>query len=88
VQQSIEWEICTALNYNRDTSTVLPIYRNLIAKNLKVLIYSGDADGAVPFIGSELWTTSLGLPLNDLWREWLIPKDDGSQVQKKFLEIS
>ncbi len=40
------------MNYKSTATSLLPLYAELIAK-YRVLIYSGDADGCVPYWGSE-----------------------------------
>ena len=39
---------------------------------LRVQIYNGDHDMCVPHTGAEAWTRSLGLPVLESWRPWLI----------------
>ena len=34
-------------------------------------IYSGDADGCVPYVGTEEWTRELGFQQLEAWRPWL-----------------
>jgi serine carboxypeptidase-like clade 2 len=46
------------LNYTSNVPSVIPIYQQLIARNYKILIYSGDTDGAVPYTGTAAWTAS------------------------------
>ena len=43
---------------------MVPIYKFLLANKVRVLIYSGDTDFAVPFTGSAFWTSSTYLPLS------------------------
>eukprot|EP01012_Entosiphon_sulcatum_P026301 TRINITY_DN31722_c0_g1_i1.p1 TRINITY_DN31722_c0_g1~~TRINITY_DN31722_c0_g1_i1.p1 ORF type:complete len:479 (+),score=41.74 TRINITY_DN31722_c0_g1_i1:44-1480(+) len=47
-------------------------------KKYRVLIYSGDTDPGVPWLGTELWTSSLNLPVAEAWRAWTI--DGATQV--------
>ena len=46
-------------SYRKTAGNLLPLYRELIAK-YRMLIYSGDTDGCVPYVGSEQWTGSQG----------------------------
>jgi len=81
VKRGITWAICTSsINYQQVVNSVLPIYRYLIAKRFRILVYSGDTDGAVPYTGTEGWVRSLSLPVKKLWKPWYIPKWDGKQV--------
>jgi len=36
---------------------MIPIYHTLIANGIRILIYSGEADAAVPYTGSDYWTS-------------------------------
>ncbi|CAK4161478.1 unnamed protein product [Aphanomyces euteiches] len=60
-----------ALHYTLHESSILP--RGDIG--LKALIYSGDADSVVNFIGTERWITDEGLNLTllDDWKAWFGP---------------
>jgi hypothetical protein len=57
--------------YNRTPAGDLrPLYATL-AKRYDVLLYSGDADSCVPFVGTEEWVHGLGFPVKEHWRPWL-----------------
>jgi len=93
VKPDINWEICSDIvNYNSDVSTVMPIYYRLLKKNLKVLIYSGDADSVVDYTYSESWTSNLGLTETSSFRQWYFVDDDypleGQQVGGLVTEYS
>ena len=48
------WHICTdKINYHANTASLLPIYPTLIS-NYRTLIFNGDVDGCVPYIGNEV----------------------------------
>ncbi|RHN64413.1 putative carboxypeptidase D [Medicago truncatula] len=69
----IEWKGCNISIFNTyDISvfSVLPIYTKLIKGGLKIWIYSGDADGRLPVIGTRYCVEALGLPLKSTWRIW------------------
>ena len=36
----------------------------------RILIYSGDADSAVPFIGTQRWIQCLNSPITSDWANW------------------
>ncbi|XP_056694814.1 serine carboxypeptidase-like 33 isoform X2 [Spinacia oleracea] len=70
---SVKWSVCNdnILNiYNMTVTSVLPVYKKLIQAGLKIWIYSGDADGRVPVIGTRYWVEALGLPIKTDWRSW------------------
>ena len=43
-----------------------------LARRLRVVVYSGDADAQVPPPGSERWVRELGLAEEERWRLWLV----------------
>jgi len=65
------WSVCTGLDYDGDTDSLLPLYPTLIS-NYRTLIYNGDADACVPYSGSEQWTESLNITKSQGWRQWLV----------------
>ncbi|KAK2358428.1 serine carboxypeptidase [Trifolium repens] len=60
--------------------SVLPIYTKLIKGGLKIWIYSGDADGRVPAIGTRYCVEALGLPLKSTWRPWYHHNQVGGRI--------
>ncbi|XP_028753593.1 serine carboxypeptidase-like 26 isoform X1 [Neltuma alba] len=80
---SVAWKTCndSILNtYNFTVFSVLPIYTKLIKGGLKVWIYSGDADGRIPVIGTRYCIEALGLPLKSSWRTWYHDNQVGGRV--------
>jgi len=81
VRASIEWDICTEkIIYHTDTLTVIPIYLRMIKEGYRILIFSGDTDGAVPYTGTFAWISSLNLPEKSLWSPWYVSESTGNQV--------
>jgi cathepsin A (carboxypeptidase C)/serine carboxypeptidase-like clade 2 len=73
----VEWTDCNddiSSVYSRSESS-LPKYHNILGQGLKVLIYSGDADSVVNFIGTERWISNEGLKLHvtSKWKSWFGP---------------
>jgi len=64
-------------NYTSSVTSLLPYYPSII-KQYQTLIYSGDVDGCVPYVGTEEWVRGLGIPEKTEWHPWLI--DDGPLV--------
>ncbi|ETV91960.1 hypothetical protein H310_13609 [Aphanomyces invadans] len=58
----VAWVDCADLNYHRTPSS-LQKYPTILQAGLKALIYSGDADSVVNFIGTQRWLTAEGLKL-------------------------
>lgn len=65
------WSECTDLNYeilfNLGSIYVFP---KLIAEGLRIRIYSGDTDSAVPTSGTRDWIKQLNLTIKDQWSPW------------------
>ncbi|XP_073311707.1 serine carboxypeptidase-like 26 [Primulina huaijiensis] len=73
LSDSVKWTVCNDSlfrTYNYTVFSVLPIYRKLIKGGLKIWMYSGDADGRVPVIGTRYCIEALGLPLKTPWTSW------------------
>ncbi|WOH14020.1 hypothetical protein DCAR_0933536 [Daucus carota subsp. sativus] len=77
-----EWEACNTDHYlvgKDDTETYsynvassVPYHRNLTNKNCRALIFSGDHDLVVPYIGTEKWIRSLDLTVESSWAPWFV----------------
>ncbi|KAJ1276370.1 hypothetical protein BS78_05G209800 [Paspalum vaginatum] len=83
VTGSIEypWSLCSMGMYNNWTDaavSVLPIYRELIGAGIKVWVFSGDTDTAVPLSSTRRSLASLGLPVKTSWYPWyMVPTEVG-----------
>ncbi|BFG41878.1 hypothetical protein CerSpe_281520 [Prunus speciosa] len=69
------WERCNqsfSRSYAHDVRTSLDYHRNLTKKNLRALVYSGDHDMLVPYVGTEEWIISLNLSIDYTWRPWFV----------------
>ncbi|XP_020113889.1 serine carboxypeptidase-like 33 isoform X4 [Ananas comosus] len=81
-----KWTVCNdSIFYNTYKYTVfsvLPIYSKLIKGGLRIWVYSGDADGRVPVIGTRYCMDALGLPVKTHWQPWYHNK----QVAGRFVE--
>jgi len=84
VNPSVTWAICSDLvneSYNRTTLSMIPIHQELVKNGIKVLIYSGDSDFAVPYTDSEYWTSvQMGLTPTREWQPWYYTDNEGQQV--------
>ncbi|XP_024400260.1 serine carboxypeptidase 24 isoform X2 [Physcomitrium patens] len=71
----IKWTECS-LQINSQYSvasvveSMLPVYRYLLTKGLKIWIYSGDIDGVVPTTGTRYWLRQLDLIVEVPWYPW------------------
>jgi serine carboxypeptidase-like clade 2 len=70
---SITWSGCSSVvNYSRFDllTSMIPVYQELIAAGLRILVYSGDVDAIVPSIGSRSWISALGTQVISPIRAW------------------
>ena len=70
----------TGLNYTFTLYDIVGNYSSTLVPALRILQYSGDADPCVPYIGTERWIASMGLPVRDAWRPWPQDRAGGWQV--------
>jgi hypothetical protein len=54
------------MKYDKTATDLLPLYSELINKH-QILIYSGDTDGCVPYVGTEQWTRGLNFTVTEDW---------------------
>ena len=67
-----EWETCYNIDYTSTIPDERPMYREMIDAGINILIYNGDADACVPWVGNEEWTRSMNLPVSEAWRPWMV----------------
>ncbi|XP_037493466.1 serine carboxypeptidase-like 2 isoform X3 [Jatropha curcas] len=68
-----QWVRCnTELSYTSDIPISLVYHVSLGKKGYRSLIYSGDQDMVVPFLGTQAWIRSLNYSIVDDWRPWLV----------------
>ena len=79
------FEMCSnAIKYTHDAGSMLPVHAALLSAGLRALIYSGDHDMCVPHTGTEAWTRSLGLPVDEAWRPWHAPPSQVAGYARTF----
>lgn len=57
------------MTYQKTAGDLLPLYASLIEK-YQILIYSGDTDACIPYVGSEEWTRGLNFTETQGWHQW------------------
>ncbi|KAF0717234.1 Aste57867_2420 [Aphanomyces stellatus] len=82
------WSNCNddvSRSYHRSTSS-LHLYPDILATELKTLIFSGDADSVVNFIGTERWLGAQGLRLRvvEKWAAWFGPDKQLAGYTQKY----
>lgn len=76
VQQAIHanpttWDMYGQIWYRNESALIMPLYQRFLAEtNWRILIFSGDVDSAVPYLGTQRWITCLQAPLVKDWQNW------------------
>ena len=72
----------SSFNYDLSGPASVTLYPTLLQSGLRVLIYNGDADACVPYIGNEIWTTGMEergyVEEVDAWHTWFIEDSDAT----------
>ncbi|KAJ6302619.1 hypothetical protein OIU77_016666 [Salix suchowensis] len=67
------WERCNkTLAYSYNVKSSVDYHRNLTKKPYRALIYSGDHDMSIPYIGTHEWIESLNLTIKFDWEPWFV----------------
>jgi len=87
------WDECSGkINYNFSMSgapSMIPLYENFIQNaKLRILIYSGDVDAVVPFLGTVRWIETLSLPVKSDFVQWLLPNKQVGGYWKDYTVTS
>ncbi|OAO93684.1 hypothetical protein AXX17_AT5G33520 [Arabidopsis thaliana] len=68
-----EWVRCYySIPYNNDIKSSMPYHVNNSISGYRSLIYSGDHDFEVPYLGTQAWIRSLNYSIIDDWRPWMV----------------
>ncbi|KAG7651555.1 Peptidase S10 serine carboxypeptidase [Arabidopsis thaliana x Arabidopsis arenosa] len=68
-----EWVRCyRTIPYDNDIIGSMPYHVNNSISGYRSLIYSGDHDLEVPYLGTQAWIRSLNYSIIDDWRPWMI----------------
>ena len=81
VRRRKNWYVCSYMvfyNYTRLDEGSIWTYPTLISEGLRILIYSGDSDLAVPFNGNQMWIKNLKLETIEPWRSWRAYNDSNN----------
>ncbi|GLJ12297.1 hypothetical protein SUGI_0188230 [Cryptomeria japonica] len=69
------WDFCSDIvspdTWKDSPWSMLPIYNNLIANGLQILIFSGDVDIVVPVTSTRYSINALKLPIESPWHPWM-----------------
>uniref|UniRef100_A0ACD5XSH7 Uncharacterized protein n=1 Tax=Avena sativa TaxID=4498 RepID=A0ACD5XSH7_AVESA len=66
------WSRCVSLehHYRHDVRSVIPYHANLTRRGYRALVYNGDHDLDITFVGTQAWIRTLGHPVVAPWRPW------------------
>ncbi|ESR48077.1 hypothetical protein CICLE_v10003343mg, partial [Citrus x clementina] len=67
------WQSCSGeinRNWKDKPQTVLPIIQELMAEGIRIWVYSGDTDGALPVTCTRYAVKKLGTPVRTAWYPW------------------
>ncbi|XP_018458479.2 serine carboxypeptidase-like 14 [Raphanus sativus] len=68
-----EWDRCNwNVQCNKDIPSSIPYHMNNSIKGYRSLIFSGDHDMTIPFVGTQDWVRSLNFSILEKWRPWMI----------------
>ncbi|XVE70009.1 hypothetical protein DITRI_Ditri10aG0037400 [Diplodiscus trichospermus] len=74
------WQSCSGevnRHWKDKPLTVLPIIKEIMESGVRVWIYSGDTDGALPVTCSRYAINKLGVPIKTAWYPWYIQGEVG-----------
>ncbi|EEC80173.1 hypothetical protein OsI_22022 [Oryza sativa Indica Group] len=76
------WQRCNLdLPYTRDIKSSIRYHLDLTTRGYRSLIYSGDHDMSIPFIGTQAWIRSLNFSVVDEWRPWFVDGQVGGYTR-------
>ncbi|KAF0774529.1 hypothetical protein AaE_001771 [Aphanomyces astaci] len=86
------WSVCNRNVSRRYTLSLscLDKYPTILQAGLKGLIYSGDADAIVNFIGTQRWLTDDGLNLTvvEKWKAWFDPDNQLAGYTERYTNLT
>ncbi|GAM23893.1 hypothetical protein SAMD00019534_070680, partial [Acytostelium subglobosum LB1] len=75
-----QWQPCSPIiNYTQIVEDIPQMYQLLIHNGLQVLVFSGDVDSCVPYLGTSQAVAQLGYPVSSAWRPWILVDDQKYQ---------
>ncbi|XP_074557347.1 serine carboxypeptidase-like 1 [Curcuma longa] len=67
------WIRCNyGINFTNDVPSSLQYHFSLTSNGYRALVYSGDHDMTVPYLGTQAWIRSLNFSIVDDWRSWWV----------------
>ncbi|GAB2291296.1 hypothetical protein Dimus_025555 [Dionaea muscipula] len=67
------WVRCNySIPYTKNLKSVVDVHQNLTKAGIRALVYSGDQDMLVSYLGTHEWIKSLNVSINEDWRPWFV----------------
>ncbi|KAJ9159383.1 hypothetical protein P3X46_024891 [Hevea brasiliensis] len=71
-----DWQRCNSslrdTYYVQEIKSTVLYQKNLTNNGYRALIYSGDTDLGIPYVGTQEWINSLNLTIEDEWQPWFV----------------
>ncbi|KAF7849673.1 hypothetical protein BT93_L0404 [Corymbia citriodora subsp. variegata] len=85
-EETIEkWVRCNeTLSYTYIVKEVIDIHKDLIKRGFRVLIYSGDHDMVIPYVGTQAWIDTLNLTISQDWHAWFVDGQVAGSISDKL----
>uniref|UniRef100_A0A0D9XH65 Uncharacterized protein n=1 Tax=Leersia perrieri TaxID=77586 RepID=A0A0D9XH65_9ORYZ len=65
------WSRCTALpSFRHDVESAIPYHVDLTQRGYRALVYNGDHDMDMTFVGTQAWIRTLAYKVVSPWRPW------------------
>jgi hypothetical protein len=74
------WSLCADIDYRYQYEGSIWIYPILKAYGYKILVYSGDTDGAVPTLGTRRWIQAQNWKVTTPWRSWVTDQQTSGYI--------
>lgn len=67
------WKRCDFhIPYTRDILSTVEHHLSLITKGYRAMVYNGDHDSKISFVGTQAWIRYLNLSIAEDWRPWYV----------------
>ncbi|KAL3730236.1 hypothetical protein ACJRO7_027270 [Eucalyptus globulus] len=68
-----KWARCNeSLSYEYSIREVVDYHKELLKRGYRALIYSGDHDMTIPYVGTLAWIETLNLTISEDWQAWFV----------------
>jgi serine carboxypeptidase-like clade 2 len=72
-----KWQDCAGPKYSFGQMSIIPLYQEFMdTSDIQIMVYSGDMDTVINFIGTESWINSMNRPVVDKWQPWYYKQNE------------